>query len=45
MEGFKPGMKERGAVDDDSGEAMEPMEEVPLRVWRYGLIVVVRIWG
>jgi len=30
---------------DESGESMKRMEEVPLRVWRYGLIVVVRIWG
>jgi len=26
---FEPGMKERGVMDDDSGESMEPMEEVP----------------
>jgi len=29
-ESFKPGMKERGVMDDESGESMEPMEEVPL---------------
>ena len=29
-EGFKPGMKEWGAMDDESGELMEPMDEVPL---------------
>jgi len=23
-------MKERGMIDDESGESMEPMEEVPL---------------
>ena len=23
-------MKERGVIDDESGESMEPMEEVPL---------------
>ena len=27
---FKPGMKE-GVTDDESGESMEPMEEVPLK--------------
>ena len=27
---FKPGMKEWGVMDDESGESMEPMEEVPL---------------
>ena len=26
---FEPGMKERGVMDDESGESMEPMEEVP----------------
>ena len=29
-ESFKPGMKERGVMDDESGESMEPIEEVPL---------------
>ena len=29
-EGFKHGMKEWGVMDDESGESMEPMEEVPL---------------
>jgi len=26
-------MKERGVMDDESGESMEPMEEVPLQ-WK-----------
>jgi len=30
-EGFKTGMKEWGVMDDESGESMEPMEQVPLR--------------
>jgi len=28
-EGFKPAMKEWGVMDDESGESMEPTEEVP----------------
>jgi len=28
--GFKPGMKEWTGMDNESGESMEPMEEVPL---------------
>jgi len=27
---FSPAMKERGVMDDESGESMEPMEDVPL---------------
>ena len=30
-ESFKPEMKEWGVVDDESGESIEPMEEVPLK--------------
>jgi len=30
-EGCKPGMKESGAMNDESGESIEPMEEVPLK--------------
>ena len=29
--GFKPGMKESGVMNDESGEFIEPMEEVPLK--------------
>ena len=29
-EGFKPAWKSEGVMDDESGESMEPMEEVPL---------------
>ena len=28
--GFKPRLKEWGVMNDESGESMEPMEEVPL---------------
>jgi len=30
-EGFKPGMKESGVMDDESGESMKPVEEVPVK--------------
>jgi len=30
-EGFKPGVKSKGVMDDESGESMELMEEVPLK--------------
>ena len=29
-DGYKPGMKEWRVMGDESGESMEPMEEVPL---------------
>ena len=29
-EGFKPGVKEWGMMNDEGGESIEPMEEVPL---------------
>ena len=29
-ESFKPGVKSKGVMDDESGESMELMEEVPL---------------
>jgi len=29
--GILPGMKQRGVMDDESGESMEPMEEVLLK--------------
>jgi len=28
IEGFKPGLKEWGVTDDESGESMEPVGEV-----------------
>ena len=30
-EGIKPGWKTEGVMDDESGESVEPMEEVPLK--------------
>jgi len=33
-EGFKPGMKEWGVMNDEDGESTEPMVEVPNRLYR-----------
>jgi len=32
-EGFKPGMKKWGVIDDESSESMEQAEEAPVKDW------------